>query len=297
MDLIPSSDQKALVDATIDWCRDNLPLEQARSRPIGLWSELDAMGWLAMTTQDVGFDHASEVLVFAELGKSLAPVSMLSTAVAARWTGDRRKTALFFVDGNKMRALDVDQSERALGLFESRAVIAALPGGIEATPGLDLSAPLAVIDPALPFEPIDNPQAALHLQLLGAAFAVGCAEAARDMAAEYALVREQFGRPIGWFQALKHLCADMAVRCAMARSQLFYAACALDAGDSGVAFHLAAAKRLADQAALENGRGNIQVHGAVGITDAATPHLCLKRAHMLGFLAPPAMDILLGEAA
>src|SRR3546814_14468387 len=85
------------------------------------------------------------------------------------------------------------------------------------------------------------------------------------MAAAYAQVREQFERPIGWFQAIKHLCADMAVRCAIARSQLYYAACALDAGDAGAAFHVAAAKRLADQAALDNGRANIQLPGGIGL--------------------------------
>src|SRR3546814_13950007 len=92
------------------------------------------------------------------------------------------------------------------------------------------------------------------------------------MAAAYAQVREQFERPIGWFQAIKHLCADMAVRCAIARSQLYYAACALDAGDAGAAFHVAAAKRLADQAALDNGRANIQIPGGIGMTGEAYTH-------------------------
>src|SRR3546814_20838773 len=82
----------------------------------------------------------------------------------------------------------------------------------------------------------DHPHATLHRQILAASYAIGAADAARDMAAAYAQVREQFERPIGWFQAIKHLCADMAVRCAIARSQLYYAACALDAGDAGAAF-------------------------------------------------------------
>jgi alkylation response protein AidB-like acyl-CoA dehydrogenase len=142
-----------------------------------------------------------------------------------------------------------------------------------------------------------HPHAALHLQLLAAAYGVGCADAALDMAAEYAKIREQFERPIGWFQALKHICSDMAVRCAVARSQLYYAACALDASEADAAFHIASAKQLADQAALENGRANIQVHGGIGMTDEAYPHLCLKRAHLLSFIAPARRDIILGEAA
>jgi len=86
------------------------------------------------------------------------------------------------------------------------------------------------------------------------------------------------------------------VRAAVARSQLYYAACALQAGESDAAFHVTAAKRLADQAALDNGRANIQVHGGIGMTDEASPHLCLKRAHLLQFLAPAESRILLADS-
>jgi hypothetical protein len=158
---------------------------------------------------------------------------------------------------------------QALGLAGHLAATTALPRDLDGGPSLDPTASLARLDPAPPFEAIADPRAAQHLQLLAAAFAVGCADAARDMAAAYAKVREQFERPIGWFQAIKHICADMAVRCAVARSQLYYAACALDAGVDDAAFHIASAKLLADQAALENGRANIQVHGGIGMTDEA----------------------------
>src|SRR3546814_3293411 len=132
----------------------------------------------------------------------------------------------------------------------------------------------------------DHPHATLHRQILAASYAIGAADAARDMAGAYAQVREQCEGPIGWFQAIKHLCADMAVRCASARSQLYYAACALDAGDAGAAFHVAAAKRLADQAALDNGRANIQIHGGIGMTDEDSTQFCTTRAHPLQHVAP-----------
>lgn len=296
MDLSPTPDQKALIAATAEWCRDNLPLDQARARPQGLWQDIEAMGWLGMTTPEMGLDHASEALVFAELGRFLAPVAMLSTTVAARWASAEGKVAVALVADGKTRLFDCDAAEQALGAIGDSAAIAPI-SALAGVPGFDLSAPLATLETAPPFVPIDDVRAARHLQLLAAAFAVGCADAARDMAAGYALVREQFERPIGWFQALKHLCADMAVRTAVARSQLCYAACALDAGDPDAAFHIAAAKRLADQAALDNGRGNIQVHGGIGMTDEASPHLCLKRAHLLGFIAPAKPGVLLGEAA
>lgn len=301
MDLTLNSDQEALVTATADWCRENMSLEQARSRPAALWSQLTAMGWLGMTAPEMDLDHASEALVFAELGRHLAPVGMLSSAVAARWSGHSGQTALALLDrgvaGGLARVFDPHGAGHALGLVGGLAAITVLPADLGGEPGLDLSAPLARLDPAPSFTALGDPRAALHLQLLSAAFAVGCADAARDMAAGYAKLREQFERPIGWFQALKHLCSDTAVRCAVARSQLYYAACALDADDPEAAFHIAAAKHLADQAAMENARTNVQVHGGIGMTDEAYPHLCLKRAHLLAFVAPARREIILGEAA
>ena len=108
-------------------------------------------------------------------------------------------------------------------------------------------------------------------------------------------------QPVGLVDRLTqhqdYICADVAVRAAVARSQLLYAACALDAGQDDAAFHVASAKHLADQAAIDNGRANIQVHGGIGMTDEAYPHFCLKRAHLLSFIAPARRELILGEAA
>jgi len=286
MDLTPNDEQIALQTATADWCRDNMRLDGARSRAPTLWPQLDAMGWVGMTAPGMGLDHATEALVFAELGRFLAPVALLSGAVAARWAPGGGKIALALPADHAVRVLDSDGATLALGLFGDALRRFAIDGTASPTPSLDQSATIARIAVPDAVEAIGDPRAALHLQLLAAAFGVGCADAARDMAAEYAKMREQFERPIGWFQAIKHMCADMAVRSAVARSQLYYAACALDAGGGDAAFHVAAAKRLADQAALDNGRANIQIHGGIGMTDEAYPHFCLKRAHLLQFIAP-----------
>lgn len=297
MDLTPNDDQRAFVTATADWCRDTIPLEEARERPAGLWAELEAMGLPRITAPEsnggLALDHATEALVFAELGRHLAPIALLSSAVAARWTETSARTALAIGGSDGLRLLDVEAAQRGLGIFDGRVGHFALPAGLVPGGSLDPSAALVRLSATPVTETIDDPRAALHLQLLGAAFAVGCADAARDMAVDYAKVREQFERPIGSFQAIKHLCADMAVRAAVARSQLYYAACALDAGDGDMVFHVAAAKRLADQAALDNGRVNIQIHGGIGMTDEAWPHFCLKRAHLLQFVAPADAAVLL----
>lgn len=295
MDLTPNDEQIAFHTATTDWCRDHMPLEQARARPDGLWEQLEAIGLPRITAPEanggLALDHATEALVFAELGRFLAPIGLLSSAVANRWCAAPS-------EGKVALGLTIEEPGplRVLDPAGAAAVLIPQPGLVRVfaiserpaahRPTIDLSTMQSRQEWAAAAWIADDIRAPLHLQLLAAAFAAGCADAARDMAAGYAVLREQFERPIGWFQAIKHLCADMAVRAAAARSQLHYAACALDANEADAAFHVAAAKRLADQAALENGRANIQVHGGIGMTDEAHPHLCLKRAHLLQFIAP-----------
>lgn len=297
MDLTLSDEQEALRIATADWCRDNLALDDARARPAALWPELDAMGWADMTTPAIGLDHASEAVVFIELGRMLAPIGLIASAAARRWFPDSagERTALALPPrGGAMRVLDPVGAGSAL-LWQADALSHfALPASVAAAPTIDLSTAQCRLAASTCDKTAGAP-APLHVQLLAAAYAVGCAEAARDMAADYAKLREQFERPIGWFQALKHICSDMAVRTAVARSQLYFAASALDAG-SDAPFHVAAARRLAGQAALDNGRANIQVHGGIGMTDEASAHLCLKRAHLLDFIAPADAALLLDAA-
>jgi alkylation response protein AidB-like acyl-CoA dehydrogenase len=112
----------------------------------------------------------------------------------------------------------------------------------------------------------------LAAEMLGGA--VACLEAAT----EYAKVRHQFGRPIGSFQAIKHRCADMFVGTYYLRPAVYYAAWAVEAGsaDADLACHVAKAK--AGQVYLANAKSNIQIHGGMGYTWEADPHLYLKRA-------------------
>ena len=99
---------------------------------------------------------------------------------------------------------------------------------------------------------------------------------------EYAKHRRQFGRPIGGFQAVKHLCADMAVRAEVARCAVQAAAVTADQPDVGDPSRAAAgAKLLADEAALANGRSCIQVHGGMGFTWEVPAHLAFKRSRVL----------------
>jgi alkylation response protein AidB-like acyl-CoA dehydrogenase len=89
---------------------------------------------------------------------------------------------------------------------------------------------------------------------------------------QHARAREQFGQPIGAFQAIKHLCADMLTRAELARAAVYAAAVTADPAD------IAAARLLADEAALRGTRDCLQVHGGMGFTWECEVHLHLKRA-------------------
>jgi alkylation response protein AidB-like acyl-CoA dehydrogenase len=120
----------------------------------------------------------------------------------------------------------------------------------------------------------------LRLRLIDAGALAGMAAAALDMAVGYAGIREQFGRPIGTFQAVKHHCANMAMAARCARDQVTFAAVALDEGREDAPLQVECALFVAGSAALDNAGKNIQIHGGIGFSDEADPHLFLKRAQL-----------------
>jgi alkylation response protein AidB-like acyl-CoA dehydrogenase len=120
--------------------------------------------------------------------------------------------------------------------------------------------------------------------VLVAAEAVGVAERTLEMSVEYAKVRQQFGKPIGTFQAIKHRCADMATRTEVARAVVTFAAVAVADDEPDADFHVHSAKALAADAAIENATDNVQNHGGMGYTWESDAHLYLKRARVLEHL-------------
>jgi len=120
-----------------------------------------------------------------------------------------------------------------------------------------------------------------HL-VLSAALLVGMAAATADTAVAYAKVRRQFDRPIGAFQAVKHLCADMLVRTETARAAVHAAAVTVDQPEVGDAVRAAGgAALLAADAAVANAKTAIQVHGGMGFTWEVPAHLYLVRARVV----------------
>ncbi len=120
------------------------------------------------------------------------------------------------------------------------------------------------------------------MPLIESAYCVGLADRLVDLAVDYAQERRQFDRPIGSFQAVKHILADLAVRAELARVSTHAAACVLDDPAVGeVDRALSGAKLLAGEAAVLNGRGATQVFGGMGFTWEVDVHLFLKRAWLL----------------
>ncbi|GAB2577130.1 acyl-CoA dehydrogenase family protein [Streptomyces capparidis] len=187
--------------------------------------------------------------------------------VVAAHTGGytRSRTLLFLVDGAapglaRARVATLDET-RPQARVELRDVPAALLGGDD---GADATAALERV----------RDHAAVHL----AAEAVGAADRALADTVAYVGVREQFGRPVGSFQAVKHRLADLHVAVRAARSAARYAAwAARDAPDElPTAAPLALARALEAQRAAAGEA--VQLHGGIGFTWEHHAHLYLKRA-------------------
>jgi alkylation response protein AidB-like acyl-CoA dehydrogenase len=109
---------------------------------------------------------------------------------------------------------------------------------------------------------------------------LGAAEAVMGLAVDYAGQREQFGQPIGAFQAVKHRCADMLVDVEGMRSTAYHAAWSIGAGESDATVAAAVAKIWCSDAGLRVAESALQVHGGVGFTWDSDVHLYLKRIQL-----------------
>ena len=108
---------------------------------------------------------------------------------------------------------------------------------------------------------------------------VGGADRALEMGRDYALDRIAFGRPIGSFQAVKHMLADMYVSATLARSNSYYGAWALSTNAAELPEAAAAARISATQAFQHCAKNNIQVHGGMGFTWEFDCHMYYRRAN------------------
>ena len=167
-------------------------------------------------------------------------------------------------------------------------LVDAAAAGVTVTPleATDFSRPLARVELAgAAATVLDAPVADLAVTVL-AAEAAGLARWQLETAAEYAKVREQFGKPIGSFQAIKHMCAEMLLRSEQASVAAADAARAVSENDAQLSVAAAVAAAVGIDAAVANAKDCIQVLGGIGITWEHDAHLYLRRAygtaHFLG---------------
>jgi alkylation response protein AidB-like acyl-CoA dehydrogenase len=173
-------------------------------------------------------------------------------------------------------------------------VEAKAPGlNIEPMKGMDLARKIYSVEfKNTPAEMLGNPGGLAGA--LNVATAALCAEMtggmqrALELTVAYAKTRKQFGKPIGIFQAVQHLCADMYLETESSRSATYYAAWALEENAPDAAVSVSVAKMYASDAARNVGNRGIQVHGGMGFTWENDIHLYYRRAK--------ASETMLGDA-
>jgi alkylation response protein AidB-like acyl-CoA dehydrogenase len=294
-----TSDQVDLKEGVHKLLEGRFPIETVRELETSggvdraLWGELAEAGVFALRLSDadggVGLGMAEAVLVFEELGAALVPGPLVATELAAQllpsaaWGEEvvgvvERTSSPLLVEHLESldRLLVVDDS----GVFSVAA------SDVKGTPlerPLDPLTPVHLVE-SLPEGERIGDAGLFRVQgtILTAALAVGTAQAVTDLAVAYAKERTQFGRPIGSFQAVKHILADMAVRASVAQSAVYAAGVTYDDPSVGDPVRAAsAAKVTAGDAAVRNGKGAIQVHGGMGFTWEVDAHLHLKRSWLL----------------
>lgn len=293
-------DERALQEGVRELCRGRLGLDRLRQAEGGgldrsVWAEVAEAGVFglryAAELGGLGLGTTHAAVVFEELGRALVPGPLVATHLAAG-----------LVDGAPDGSTVVGLVEEGDGpvLIEHAGDLDALlllgPGrvGLLRAGAFDGSPVTRPLDPLTPLRRVDDlPEGdelgtrwlAARLRregaVLTAALQLGNALATADLAVAYAKERQQFGRPIGSFQAVKHLCADMRVRAEVARAAVYAAAVVLDDPGSGDADSaVATAKLLADEAAHDNAKTCVHVHGGMGFTWEVPAHLYLKRARV-----------------
>jgi alkylation response protein AidB-like acyl-CoA dehydrogenase len=261
-----------------------------------VWQQCAGLGWFALGVPSshggVGCGPIEEVLLFTELGRHLAPGPYASTVVGA-WVAaaaGAHEVAEALFDGRRRAGLEVGQfvlDAEPGGLvvrFTGSACELRQVDGLDEAPSVDPSVRLARGAVGRVVARLEDPLLFSRAQLLVSAMELGVAQAVLDMSVEYAKFRTQFDKPIGTFQAVKHRCADMAIRVHAARAQTLFAGYHVESRTDDAAFQAAAAKTIATRAAKLNTADNVQNHGAIGFTVEHDAGLFARRAHMLEYM-------------
>ena len=313
--LLLNEDQTMIADSVSTYLARELPIERLRPKAAPrdlarIRADMIEHGWFGVGLPEAvggsGLGLVEEMLVQRECGRFLVTPSMLATVLAAHvayHAGDtdlasnmiagKASAALAILSGpdpsadpSPAYAFDWNRqdfllfwNEEGMGVFDAASFAQAKPDEC-----LDDSVTLhaGLLAARQPRHWVGAKQAplALRAQILLAARLIGLAWHACDLTVNYAKTREQFGKPIGTFQAVKHRCADMALRARLGWYQTELACLKVQTSAHDAVLQTAAAKLLAAQAAHENGRNAVHLHGGLGFQSECDVHWFMKRAHL-----------------
>ncbi|MEY2568781.1 MAG: hypothetical protein QOE35_3310 [Actinomycetota bacterium] len=283
-----TDEHQALHDAARRWAEAHCPpavpralLDVDDEALPGFWADLEGLGWLTLPL-DYGLPETA--IIVEEMGRAVAPGPLVPTLLATallRGSGG--------VDPLRPAAVGLERGAPVLGGAVAETFV--LPGDdgwrlyrrdeVDVAPArsIDPTRRVARVTPSGNGQPLDlDPREVGRLAaVLLTAEGVGLAEWCVEVASAYAKVREQFGRPIGQFQAVKHRCADMVAALELARAAAWDAAQAASDPDEGP-LAAAVAAALVPEAAWQCATSCIQVLGGIGFTWEHDAHLYLKRA-------------------
>ncbi len=314
MDFRFTADQLVFRDAVRDFLDGECTPARIRSlietRDGGALQFRATLAELGLAGLVIGADHGGlglgeldAVLAAEEIGRAAVPGALFdgiavaaplladaSPALASEWLPKVAAGEATIAIGHEINPFVLDAEIADLLLLERDGALYAMPRRsvtLSDTPSIDPTRRVSRVDwtPSADFRIADGPrfQALWSLAhdraaLYAAADLVGATQRMLDMAVEYTKNREQFGRPIGSFQAVKHLLADVQVKLTFARPVVYYAAYALAHDLPMKSVRVSHAKAAAADAALLGARRTLQVHGAMGYTWEYDLQIWMKRA-------------------
>jgi alkylation response protein AidB-like acyl-CoA dehydrogenase len=303
VDFTFTDEQRAFQSAVRDLLTKECPPEHVRAMttdPTGrspkLWKALASLGVVGLTVPGeyggLGGDETDLVLILEEAGRAALPEPLVETTavavpmlrdaggpLAAEWLPKMAEGDAILVPGGIDGVLVSDAHVADRILIAGEAGIEAVePERLATTPvrSVDATRRIFSLEKAHPNE------ASFDRGALGtAAVLCGIADRVIEFAAAYAKERQQFGKPIGSFQAVKHLLADALLGLEFARPVVYRAAWSLANGDPDSSIHASMGKAYASDAAMDASRAALQVHGAIGYTHEHDLHLWLNKATAL----------------